>query len=149
MTLSVDLQLACREPEIPPAQEFQRWASAALKAAQAEVTIRLVDQAESQELNRKFRGKDKPTNVLSFPFEAPAQLNSDYLGDLVICAQVVVAEAREQHKPVTSHWAHMVIHGMLHLQGYDHQADDQAAEMEQLEQQIMRDLGYTDPYAPH
>lgn len=147
MTLSVDLQLACRAPGIPSAEDFQRWAAAALEQRQGEVTIRVVDHTESQSLNRNYRGKDKPTNVLSFPFEAPEHLHSDYLGDLVICAPVVRSEAREQHKSLVSHWAHMVVHGLLHLQGYDHQTDVQAEEMEQLERQIMNGLGYLDPYA--
>jgi len=147
MPLSVDLQLAYPAADTPSVEEFKRWAGSALRQPNGELTIRLVDRKESQELNRNYRGKDKPTNVLSFPFEAPEHLPSHFLGDLVICAPVVVAEAREQDKPVTSHWAHMVIHGMLHLQGYDHQDDAQAEEMEQLERRIMSDLGYPDPYA--
>lgn len=147
MPLSIDLQLAYPAADIPSAEEFKRWAGSALRQPQGEVTIRVVDRTESQELNRNYRGKDKPTNVLSFPFEAPEHLPSHYLGDLVICAPVVLAEAREQGKPAASHWAHMVIHGMLHLQGYDHQDEVHAEEMEQLERQIMSDLGYPDPYA--
>ena len=147
MPLSIDLQLAYPAAGIPSAEEFKRWADSALQQPQGELTIRVVDKSESQELNRKYRGKDKPTNVLSFPFEAPEHLPYHYLGDLVICAPVVLAEAREQGKPVTSHWAHMVIHGMLHLHGYDHQDQAHAEEMEQLERQIMNDLGYPDPYA--
>ena len=147
MPLSIELQLACPAAGIPAVKEFERWAGSALRQADAELTIRVVDRTESRDLNRTYRGKDKPTNVLSFPFEAPEHLPSHYLGDLVICAPVVAAEATAQGKPVTSHWAHMVIHGMLHLQGYDHQEEAQAAEMEQLERQIMSDLGYPDPYA--
>lgn len=147
MPLTVDLQLACEAPDTPSAEDFERWAKAALQQVQGELTVRIVDNTESQALNRDYRGKDKPTNVLSFPFEAPEHLPSHYLGDLVICAPVVTAEAEEQGKPVISHWAHMTVHGMLHLQGYDHQTDAQAEEMEQLERQIMSDLGYADPYA--
>lgn len=143
----VDLQLASRESGIPSAEDFERWAKSALQHNHGELTIRVVDRPESRTLNRDYRDKDKPTNVLSFPFEAPEHLPSRYLGDLVICAPVVIAEAEEQGKPVISHWAHMVIHGMLHLQGYDHQTDSQAEQMEQLEQQIMASLGYPDPYA--
>lgn len=142
----VNLQLVSKATDIPSAEDFEHWAKSALQQTQGELTVRIVDRPESQRLNRNYRGKDKPTNVLSFPFEAPEHLPSHYLGDLVICAPIVTAEAREQGKSVISHWAHMVIHGMLHLQGYDHQTDSQATEMEQLEQQIMANLGYPDPY---
>ena len=111
-----------------------------------EVAVRLTDDAEIQRLNRDFRGKDKPTNVLSFPFEAPPGLELPLLGDLVICCQVVEAEAVEQHKPLMAHWAHMVVHGSLHLLGYDHIEDEEAEEMEQLERDIMQELGFADPY---
>ncbi len=147
MALTVDLQLASKAPDSPSAEDFERWAKGALQQPRGELTVRIVDRPESQALNRDYRGRDKPTNVLSFPFEAPEHLPSHYLGDLVICAPVVTAEADEQDKPVISHWAHMTVHGMLHLQGYDHQTDAQAEEMEQLERQIMSDLGYADPYA--
>jgi probable rRNA maturation factor len=103
------------------------------------VTVRLVDEAESRELNHTYRGKDKPTNVLSFPFEAPPGLELPLLGDLVICRQVVEAEAVEQGKPLMAHWAHMVVHGSLHLLGYDHIEDEEAEEMEQLERDIMQE----------
>lgn len=146
MTPPVDLQLASTATDIPAAEDFERWAAAALQQAQGELTIRIVDRPESQRLNRDYRGRDKPTNVLSFPFEGPDHLPSDYLGDLLICAPVVTAEASEQGKSTISHWAHMVIHGMLHLQGYDHQSDVQAEEMERLERQILVRLGYPDPY---
>jgi probable rRNA maturation factor len=149
MALTVDLQIAHKAPGTPSAEDFEHWAKTALRQPLGEVTIRVVDRPESQTLNRNYRHKDKPTNVLSFPFEAPEHVPSQHLGDLVICAPVVTAEASEQDKPVISHWAHMVVHGMLHLQGYDHQTDAQAEEMEQLERQIMRKLGYTDPYATH
>ena len=145
--MRVVLQLVSKATDIPSAEDFERWAKSALQQTHGELTIRVVERPESQILNRNYRGKDKPTNVLSFPFEAPEHVPSHYLGDLVICAPVVTDEAGEQGKPVVSHWAHMVIHGMLHLQGYDHQTDSQAAEMEQLEQQIMISLGYPDPYA--
>jgi probable rRNA maturation factor len=145
--MRVNLQLVSKATDIPSAEDFERWAKSALQQTQGELTVRIVDRPESQILNRNDRGKDKPTNVLSFPFEAPEHLPSHYLGDLVICAPIVIAEAREQGKSMISHWAHMVIHGILHLQGYDHQTDVQAGEMEQLEQQIMGNLGYPAPYA--
>lgn len=110
------------------------------------MTIRLVDEAESHELNLTYRGKDKPTNVLSFPFEAPPGIEMPLLGDLIICRQVVEQEAKEQQKPLEAHWAHMVVHGSLHLLGYDHIEDDEAEEMESLETEIMLALGYEDPY---
>ena len=110
------------------------------------MTIRLVDSEESHQLNLEYRGKDKPTNVLSFPFEAPPSVELDLLGDLVICKQVVESESNQQDKPLVAHWAHMVVHGSLHLLGYDHIEDDEAEEMEALESQIMQQLGFDDPY---
>jgi len=145
----LDLQLACEDPSSLPDQAlFQRWLDAVIPQFQkeAEVTVRLVDDAESHELNLTYRGKDKSTNVLSFPFEAPPGIELPLLGDLVICQQVVMQEAREQEKPLEAHWAHMVIHGSLHLLGYDHIEDDEAEEMEALETEIMLALGYADPY---
>ena len=97
-------------------------------------------------LNHEYRGKDKPTNVLSFPFEAPPGIELDLLGDLIICRQVVEKEAEEQSKPLLAHWAHMVVHGSLHLLGYDHIEDDEAEEMESLETEIMQTMGFEDPY---
>lgn len=145
----LDLQIACESPAgLPPEADFQRWLDAVLPRFQAEseVTVRLVDVAESQDLNLTWRGKDKPTNVLSFPFEAPPGIELPLLGDLVICRQVVEQEAAEQQKQLLAHWAHMVIHGSLHLLGYDHIDDDEAEEMESLETEIMLALGYADPY---
>ena len=113
---------------------------------ESEVTIRVVDTAESHSLNLTYRGKDKPTNVLSFPFEVPPGMEMSLLGDLVICRQVVEKEAQEQGKPLEAHWAHMVVHGSLHLLGYDHIEDDEAEEMEAIETEIMLALGYEDPY---
>ncbi|MDW6092316.1 rRNA maturation RNase YbeY [Vibrio rhizosphaerae] len=149
MSIVLDLQIAVDETDgIPSEADFSRWLTAAITPfqAQAEVTIRIVDQAESQQLNCQYRGKDKPTNVLSFPFESPPEVTLDLLGDLVICRQVVEQESNEQHKPLPAHWAHMVVHGSLHLLGYDHIDDDEAVEMESLETEIMLKLGYQDPY---
>ncbi len=145
----LDLQQACTEENGLPAEAaFQRWLEAAVTPFQpeSEVTIRLVDEAESHELNLTYRGKDKPTNVLSFPFEAPPGIELPLLGDLIICRQVVEQEAAEQGKTVEAHWAHMVVHGTLHLLGYDHIEDSEAEEMEALETEIMLALGYPDPY---
>lgn len=145
----LDLQLACEDTTgLPEEAQFQSWLNAVILQFQeeAEVTVRLVDMAESNELNLTYRGKDKPTNVLSFPFEAPPGIELPLLGDLVICRQVVEQEALEQEKPPEAHWAHMVIHGSLHLLGYDHIEDDEAEEMESIETEIMLALGYADPY---
>ncbi|WP_338491112.1 rRNA maturation RNase YbeY [Erwinia aphidicola] len=145
----LDLQLACENAQgLPPESDFQRWLEAVLPQFQpeSEVTIRLVDEAESRELNHTYRSKDKPTNVLSFPFEAPPGIELPLLGDLIICRQVVELEAAEQEKALEAHWAHMVIHGSLHLLGYDHIEDEEAEEMESLETEIMLALGYPDPY---
>ena len=145
----IDLQIACeQESGLPTAEQIEQWATAAVqpKSDEVEMTVRIVDEAESHELNLNYRGKDRPTNVLSFPFECPDEVELPLLGDLVICRQVVEREAQEQDKPVMAHWAHMVVHGSLHLLGYDHIEDDEAEEMESLETQIMTGLGFADPY---
>jgi probable rRNA maturation factor len=116
----LDLQIASESSEgLPAESDFQQWLEAVLPQFQeeSEVTIRIVDEAESHELNMTYRGKDKPTNVLSFPFEAPPGMEMPLLGDLVICRQVVEQEAREQNKALNAHWAHLVVHGSLHLLG--------------------------------
>ncbi|WP_350304882.1 rRNA maturation RNase YbeY [Photorhabdus viridis] len=145
----LDLQIACENSQnLPEETLFQRWLDRVLPQFQSEseVTIRIVDEAESHDLNLTYRGKDKPTNVLSFPFEAPPEVDLPLLGDLIICRQVVEKEAEEQQKTVEEHWAHMVVHGCLHLLGYDHIEDNEAEEMESLETEIMQKLGYADPY---
>lgn len=149
MSIELDLQLAVEdESGLPSEANFATWLEAAITPfqEQAEVTIRIVDSEESHQLNMDYRGKDKPTNVLSFPFEAPPGMELDLLGDLVICRQVVEQEASEQNKPLLAHWAHMVVHGSLHLLGYDHIKDDEAEEMESLETELMQKLGFEDPY---
>ena len=149
MTILLDLQIAVEnEQDLPTCEDISLWLNSTLAKfqPQAEVTVRVVDEPESQELNHDYRGKDKPTNVLSFPFEAPPGIDIDLLGDLVICKQVVEREAIEQNKPLISHWAHMVVHGCLHLLGYDHIEDQEAEEMESLETEIMKSMGYSDPY---
>ncbi|MEQ4925169.1 rRNA maturation RNase YbeY [Proteus hauseri] len=145
----LDLQIATENAQgLPDEAQFMTWLEAVLPQFQpvSEVTIRIVDEAESHELNLTYRGKDRPTNVLSFPFEAPPEIELPLLGDLIICRQVVEKEAIEQNKTVEEHWAHMVIHGCLHLLGYDHIEDDEAEEMESLETEILQKLGYEDPY---
>ncbi len=151
MSIALDLQLASDASDLPTEADLLSWAETALAGHRqsAELTIRIVDRAESQSLNRDYRGKDKPTNVLSFPFEAPEGIEIDLLGDLVICAPVVCAEAAEQKKSLHDHWAHMVIHGMLHLLGYDHISDDEAEQMESLETRLLAGLGIADPYETH
>mgnify|MGYP003085349268 FL=1 len=145
----IDLQIACeQETGLPTAEQIEQWATAAVQpqSDEVEMTVRIVDEAESHELNLNYRGKDRPTNVLSFPFECPDEVELPLLGDLVICRQVVEREAQEQDKPLMAHWAHMVVHGSLHLLGYDHIEDNEAEEMESLEAQIMTGLGFADPY---
>ncbi|MEH0742902.1 rRNA maturation RNase YbeY [Vibrio cholerae] len=149
MSIELDLQLAVeQETGLPTFEQFSQWLNAAVTLFQsdAEVTIRIVDSEESQQLNHEYRGKDKPTNVLSFPFEAPPGIEMDLLGDLIICRQVVEQEANEQGKPLMAHWAHMVVHGSLHLLGYDHIEDDEAEEMESLEIEILDKMGIANPY---
>ncbi len=151
--IEVVLQSASNVDEVPDADEFERWIGAAVSAARsgpAQVSVRVVDEAESAGLNQRFRQRQGSTNVLSFPFEIPpgaqdAGLEA-MLGDLVICAPVVIREAGAQGKPVRAHWAHMAVHGTLHLMGYDHIDPGQAREMESLEVEIMAMLGYADPY---
>ncbi len=145
--LTVDLQRAVEAPGVPENAEFERWAQAAwLGEDPSEVTIRIVADEESAELNSQYRGKTGPTNVLSFPFEAPAGITVPLAGDLIICAPVVEKESAEQQKTLAEHWAHMVVHGMLHLQGYDHIDDSDAEVMEALEIRLLGQLGFSNPY---
>jgi probable rRNA maturation factor len=147
MAIKLHVQFATEFKELPSFEEFLRWTSEVLGTdSDTSVVIRLVDRAESAELNQSYRRKSGPTNVLSFPFEVPSYVRSAHLGDLIICAPVVIEQAREQGKSVPSHWAHMVVHGLLHLKGYDHQAPGEASEMEALEIEILARLGYPDPY---
>ena len=145
--LTVDIQRIIEDDTLPGDNNLVRWARAGWQQDHdSEVTLRLVDESEGRELNHQYRGKDKPTNVLSFPFEAPAGITVPLAGDLVICAPVVAREAAEQGKTPEAHWAHMIIHGMLHLQGYDHIDDADAGVMEALEIRLLADLGYNNPY---
>ena len=149
MSNHIDLQLACEASELPLLELFQRWTDVALTTVTDqtfELTIRIVSIEESQQLNSQYRQKDKPTNVLSFPFEVPEGIELNLLGDLVVCASVVEQEAKEQNKVLFHHWAHMIIHGCLHLLGYDHINDADADEMEALEVKILAKLAISNPY---
>ena len=149
MAYQIDIESNSQSRQIPVAAELERWINAALIAEQleaAEVSLYIVDEDESQELNAQYRGKDKPTNVLSFPADIPEAVGVPLLGDLVVCAPVVEREAQEQGKSLSAHWAHMLVHGTLHLLGFDHIDDDEAEVMETLETQIVTGLGYPAPY---
>jgi len=149
MQLDLDLQLVVEDKtNLPSIEKMTQWLSAALETEKeiAEVTVRIVEEAESHQLDLQYRGKDRPTNVLTFPFEMPPEVQLHLLGDLVICKTVVEREAKEQGKPLEAHWAHMLIHGGLHLLGYDHIKDDEALIMESLETKLMLSLGFADPY---
>jgi probable rRNA maturation factor len=148
--LELDLQVASKADNIPSETQLRLWCEMGLRqrTADSEMTIRLVDETEGRELNHTWRHKDYATNVLSFPADVPDELlDIPLLGDLVICVPVVARESVEQGKALDAHWAHLVIHGCLHLLGYDHIDDDEAEEMEALERQLLAQLGYPDPYA--
>ena len=149
LDLDLDLQWAVTDgTALPSDEDLERWVRAALAQHrdEAQLTLRMVDEAEIRVLNQTYRHKQGTTNVLSFPFEAPPGVDLPLLGDVVICAAVVAREAQEQGKSAQAHWAHMVVHGCLHLLGYDHIESDQAQRMEGLETRILADLGYDDPY---
>ncbi len=148
MPHTIDLQIATQGDFLPDSAHIERWVGAAIRDEResAEVSVRIVDAEEGRTLNRQYRDKDKPTNVLSFPAELPPELELPLLGDLVVCAPVVEAEAADQQKSLESHWAHMIIHGTLHLLGYDHIETDDAEAMEALETSIMQKLNYSAPY---
>jgi probable rRNA maturation factor len=153
MNLYVDLQIATQnETSLPQINDIEKWISGAINAgaetkrSEAELTVRIVEIDESQQLNNDYRGKEKPTNVLSFPFQNPPGITLPLLGDLVVCKEVVEKEAIEQNKSLNAHWAHMIIHGTLHLLGYDHIIEKEAVEMESLETKILVELGFPAPY---
>src|SRR6185437_8283210 len=149
-----DLHLSYAVPRrgVPAAASFRRWAAAALAGARrkqsAELSLRIVGAREARSLNQRYRGKDYATNVLSFPAELPRGIKSPLLGDIVICAPEVIREARQQNKQVRDHYAHLTIHGVLHLLGFDHLNDADAAKMEALETRVLASLGVGDPYRP-
>lgn len=144
----VDIQIATEDEHTPSESAFRTWVAAALPPSMhdAELTIRIVSPEESEALNAQYRGQQKPTNVLSFPADLPEEIDLPLLGDLVICAAIVKAEAKTQNKTLEAHWAHMVIHGTLHLLGYDHIEDHDAEEMEALETKLLSALGFPAPY---
>lgn len=143
-----EVQNASTAENIPGPDQFQRWLETALADLDRdiEVVIRIVDEPESAELNQQYRQKSGPTNVLSFPVELPEGVSIDLIGDLVICAPVVEAEARQQNKPQRDHWTHMVVHGVLHLLGYDHIEESQAEIMEAIEVSILKKMNINNPY---
>lgn len=151
MSPRIDVDRVSRAGGIPSASDIRRWVRATLPEAKAdsELCIRIVDEAEIVELNARYRDRREPTNVLSFPADIPSELGIPLLGDVVICAPVVNREAVEQHKDPRAHWAHMVVHGTLHLLGFDHQCDEEAAKMESLETRILAALDFPDPYESH
>jgi probable rRNA maturation factor len=153
--VTADVQVACDDPDIPHNDDIQTWIAAAVEqsgrqpAGDAEVAVRIVDAVEIRTLNHLYRGKDKATNVLSFPageIEGLPAGASVLLGDVVVCASVVAKEASEQGKTPADHWAHMIVHGTLHLLGFDHENDTEATEMEALETRILASQSVTDPY---
>lgn len=149
-TVYVDVMVNSTSTQLPEQTDLEQWVAAAVAQHrdEAEVSVLIVDTEEGAELNEQWRGKQEPTNVLSFPSDLPAELNLPLLGDLIICAPVVEREAQEQSKALQAHWAHMMIHGTLHLLGYDHIIEAEAEEMEALETKILAELGYPDPYQP-
>ncbi len=142
----VSVQYAGPRRGLPSAAALHRWAAAGLGAEPGEVTLRIVDAEEGRALNRRYRGKDYATNVLSFPVPELPDGTRPIRGDLVLCAPVIAREAEEQGKALNAHWAHMVIHGCLHLCGHDHEDREEAEEMEALERRLLAGLGYPDPY---
>ena len=160
MAVAVDIQLALNKDstiKLPGKDQIQHWANMAVNTARksdgedSQITVRIVEEAEISQLNSVYRHKEGTTNVLSFPFMAPPGIpveeSAGSLGDLVICATVVDREALQQNKQAMQHWAHMIVHGTLHLLGYDHQKEQEAKNMERLEATILAEMGYPDPYA--
>jgi probable rRNA maturation factor len=147
MKIELDVQNATSFEPLPEPEQFSLWLETALQGKSGiELTLRLVDREESRELNSRYRGKNQATNVLSFPAELPPGIDLPLLGDIVVCAPLVAEEARAQNKSLQSHWAHLVIHGALHLLGHDHQGEQEAVEMEALEAELLASLGFGNPY---
>ena len=147
-TIDVFVDNSCDAPNVPSDAQFTQWTIAALHdlRARAEVSIGIVDEQNSAALNKQYREKNYATNVLSFPSDLPEDFNPPLLGDLALCAAVIEREAHEQRKPTLAHWAHMVIHGCLHLVGFDHIDDADAEQMEAREVAILHTLGFSNPY---
>lgn len=147
-SLEIEIQRATTSTTTPADEQFQKWVEAALSGIKEEaiLAIRIVDSEEGQQINRQYRDKDYATNVLSFPADLPDGIADTQLGDLLICAPVVASEAKQQGKKEADHWAHLTVHGVLHLLGYDHENDVEAVEMETLEIQVLKSLGIENPY---
>lgn len=142
--IEIDIQVATKQKDIPSKKQLKTWSKAALQQDQAQIGIRIVDEKESASLNENYRHKKGPTNVLSFPLNSP--YSEGLVGDIVICAPVVSQEADTLKKTLQEHWAHLVVHGMLHLQGYDHTVETDAKVMEEEEARILATLGFSHPY---
>ena len=149
MSSGVEVQRACTALGVPASAKLVKWAEAALEGRfeDARMTVRVVDETEGAALNERYRGRAGATNVLAFAFDAPELPSVRILGDVVVCAPVATREAHEHSKGLDAHWAHLVIHGTLHLLGYDHDDPECAREMEALEREILDRVGYPDPYA--
>lgn len=143
--LKLATQYVARAADVPSRSAFRKWIKAALKH-DAEIGLRVVDEVEGLSLNRNFRDRDYPTNVLTFIYDNTGPGAQSLAGDIVLCAPVIEKEAREQHKNLTAHYAHLTVHGVLHLQGYDHESDVEATAMERMETEIVEKLGYENPY---
>lgn len=146
MAIDLDVQIVSTSSDIPTKTDFQNWANVVPCNEKTTACVRIVDEPEARTLNKQYRHIDKATNVLSFPAELPAHVELKFLGDIVICAPIVDREAQEHSKQLLAHWAHLLVHGLLHLQGYDHQDDSEASEMESLETDILQKLNIPNPY---
>ncbi len=144
----LDIQIISQSKQLPDQEQLQYWVDAVLKDEyqDSELVIRIVDEAEMTQFNEQYRDKKGSTNILSFPFEVPEGVDSNLLGDILVCAPVVEKEAQQQHKERDNHWAHIIVHGVLHLLGYDHVDDQDAEEMEALEIKILKKIKIKNPY---
>jgi probable rRNA maturation factor len=148
MSLILTLQNTSKTKSIPTKRQFKTWIErvVARRKKKYEINIRIVGVKEITKLNQRYRKKNKPTNIISFNFCPPANIKTNLLGDLVICAPIVKLESKLQHKPIMAHWAHLTVHGVLHLLGYDHKNAKEAQKMEGMEIKILKRLGIADPY---
>lgn len=148
-TVAIDLDLAVDASGVPAEADFRQWVEAAIgeRLPMGEVSLRVVASGEMRELNKTWRGIDKPTNVLAFPADIAPEVGLPLLGDVILCRDVVLDEADAQHKTATAHWAHLTVHGTLHLMGYDHGSPEEAEVMEAIERHVLGELGFPDPYA--
>lgn len=151
MSYRINIQNVSKTKDIPHKNDFKDWITATLQPhyENADITIRIVDENEMTLLNQQYRNKKGPTNILSFPYKSSANSHKLLTGDLVICGSVVLQEAQLQHKTVEAHWAHLIIHGTLHLLGYDHMTDEEAHNMENIEIRILKSFGFVNPYLEH